>query len=214
MPLFCSMIQAIGILAPETTAAEIRTKGWNESVGISWAESFAALTSLNADAYFDLDFSISHERIKSLEALDRPVFISSMDIPLGEISASFIRINCWPGMLQRPLIEVAIDTETGRSKALDVLNALNWKYQLAPDIPGFISARILATVINEAYFTLQAGVSSEEEIDIAMKLGTNYPIGPFEWGKKIGISNIVRLLQRMSIEDRRYLPAALLNKLL
>ncbi len=44
------------------------------------------------------------------------------------------------------------------------------------DEPGFVSARIVAMIINEAYFTWEAGTSSKEEIDIAMKLGTGYPL--------------------------------------
>ncbi len=58
------------------------------------------------------------------------------------------------------------------------------------DEPGFVSARIVSMIINEAYFTLEAGTSTKEEIDIAMKLGTGYPFGPFEWGEMIGLSRI------------------------
>ena len=41
-------------------------------------------------------------------------------------------------------------------------------------------------IINEAFLALQEGVSTKEEINTAMKLGTNYPLGPFEWVEKIG----------------------------
>ena len=51
---------------------------------------------------------------------------------------------------------------------------------MGPDIPGFISARVVSMIINEAYFALEEEVSSKEEIDTAMKLGTNYPYGPFD----------------------------------
>ena len=56
--------------------------------------------------------------------------------------------------------------------------------------PGFITARVIAMIINEAFFALQENVSSKEEIDTAMRLGTNYPYGPFEWTKLIGIDKI------------------------
>jgi 3-hydroxyacyl-CoA dehydrogenase len=42
-------------------------------------------------------------------------------------------------------------------------------------------------IINEAYFALEDNVSTKAETDIAMKLGTNYPYGPFEWGQLIGL---------------------------
>ena len=66
-------------------------------------------------------------------------------------------------------------------------------------------------IINEGYFALQNNVSTKEEIDIAMKLGTNYPYGPFEWSKKIGLKNIYALLQKLSITDKRYTPSSLLT---
>jgi 3-hydroxybutyryl-CoA dehydrogenase len=46
-----------------------------------------------------------------------------------------------------------------------------------------------------------------EEIDTAMKLGTNYPYGPFEWGQRIGLTRIVSLLNVLSMTNARYKPA-------
>ncbi len=67
-------------------------------------------------------------------------------------------------------------------------------------------------IINEAYFALQDEVSSKDEIDTAMKLGTNYPHGPFEWSKKIGLKNIYGLLSKLVETNNRYEPAGLLKK--
>jgi 3-hydroxybutyryl-CoA dehydrogenase len=81
-----------------------------------------------------------------------------------------------------------------------------------PDVKGFISARVVSMIINEAYFALEEKVSTKREIDTAMKLGTNYPYGPFEWGDLIGVKNIYELLNELSKTDSRYTPAALLKK--
>jgi 3-hydroxyacyl-CoA dehydrogenase len=59
-------------------------------------------------------------------------------------------------------------------------------------------------IINEAYFALGEDVSSKDEIDLAMKLGTNYPYGPFEWCKKIGLKKVYSLLEKLSDTDSRY----------
>ena len=83
---------------------------------------------------------------------------------------------------------------------------------MGPDIAGMITARVLATIINEAYYTLGAQVSTREEIDIAMKLGTSYPYGPFEWSAKIGLNRIYELLTELSTVDKRYIPAPLLTQ--
>ena len=92
------------------------------------------------------------------------------------------------------------------------MSLLNRKAEWVPDVKGFISPRVVSMIINEAYFTLEENVSTKEEIDIAMKLGTNYPYGPFEWSKKIGLKKIAGLLKELSINEKRYEPSALLLK--
>jgi 3-hydroxybutyryl-CoA dehydrogenase len=80
------------------------------------------------------------------------------------------------------------------------------------DQPGFISARVIVMIINEAFLALGEGVSSKNDINTAMKLGTNYPYGPFEWAEKIGIKNIITLLKKMSATNPAYTPARLLTE--
>ena len=50
-------------------------------------------------------------------------------------------------------------------------------------------------------------VSTEEEIDTAMQLGTSYPMGPFAWSRQIGLQRIAALLQKLAATDIRYQPA-------
>jgi 3-hydroxybutyryl-CoA dehydrogenase len=89
---------------------------------------------------------------------------------------------------------------------------MNKKPEWVPDVAGFITPRIVASIINEAYFALDEQVSTRDEIDTAMKLGTNYPFGPFEWSRRIGIKNIFELLARLAGEQTRYQPSAMLAK--
>ena len=130
---------------------------------------------------------------------------------LQEIGQPFIRLNAWPGMLERSVHEVVMG---GPSNAVleKFYAALQISYRIVPDVVGMISARILATIINEAYYTLQEDVSTRNEIDTAMKLGTNYPFGPFEWSERIGLENIYDLLNKLSKVDGRYAPAAAMKE--
>ena len=89
-----------------------------------------------------------------------------------------------------------------------ILQQLNKRYIFVPDEPGFISARIIAMIINEAYYALDEKVSSKTDIDIAMKLGTNYPYGPFEWSNIIGVQQVYKLLAKLSLTDERFFPSA------
>ncbi len=77
-----------------------------------------------------------------------------------------------------------------RARQTIYLNNLAGDVVFVKDEPGLVSARVISMIVNEAFFALAEGVSTMEEIDVAMKLGTNYPYGPFEWLEKIGVANI------------------------
>jgi len=143
--------------------------------------------------------------------LKKNVFINSVSSTLQSTgaAANVTRINGWNGFLKRNSWEVAGKIN---DDCQAVFSALKKKIIIVPDEPGFISARIIAMIINEAYFAKAENVSTEKEIDIAMKLGTNYPHGPFEWAGIIGIKNIYSLLQKLYETDARYKPSPLLEQ--
>ncbi|MFX3675610.1 MAG: 3-hydroxyacyl-CoA dehydrogenase family protein [bacterium] len=62
---------------------------------------------------------------------------------------------------------------------------------------GFTFPRISAMVINEAYFALEEGLASAEDIDTAMKFGVNYPLGPIDWAARTGSQHIATLLDEL-----------------
>ena len=66
--------------------------------------------------------------------------------------------------------------------------------------------RTIAMIINEAYFALGDKLATATTIDLAMKNGVNYPLGPIEWGEKIGLHNVAQLLEELSTitRDERY----------
>ena len=81
------------------------------------------------------------------------------------------------------------------------------------DQVGMVTPRIICMIINEAYYAVEENVASRSDIDLAMKLGTNYPFGPFEWCDKIGIKNVHRLLKEVfaNTNDERYKICSLLE---
>jgi 3-hydroxybutyryl-CoA dehydrogenase len=86
---------------------------------------------------------------------------------------------------------------------------------VVPDGPGLVFPRILCMIINEAAFALMEGVASTEDIDTAMKLGTNYPLGPLEWADRIGLDQVLGVVEGLQAEygEDRYRPAPLLRGL-
>jgi 3-hydroxybutyryl-CoA dehydrogenase len=158
----------------------------------------------DAAAIIDLLFDNTPQRIAALRHwLPRPVVVHAVHTTLAQLNAPFIRINAWNGFLRHPLLEAAV-ASGAQQQAQDLFDRMGWPFRLAPDIAGMISARVVAMIINEAWFTFGDGISSREEIDTAMKWGTNYPYGPFEWGDNIGVDNILQLLAQMALADHRY----------
>lgn len=179
--------------------------------GIDWqrAENAAAFGQYkNADAFFSLH---SNEVLPEFELLKKHVFINSVVQTLAGLTApsNIYRINGWATFLSRPVWEIA---GTANEEIETIFKSLQVKINFVKDEPGFIAARVIAMIINEAYFAIEDNVSSKAEIDTAMKLGTNYPFGPFEWASKIGNKNVLALLQQLYITDNRYKPSELLIK--
>jgi 3-hydroxybutyryl-CoA dehydrogenase len=83
------------------------------------------------------------------------------------------------------------------------------------DTPGLTFPRILSLIINEAARSLEEGVASAEEIDVAMRLGVNYPQGPLKWADQIGLDEVLAVLEGLQREtgEDRYRPATLMKKL-
>ena len=168
----------------------------------------------DADLFIDLDFeghdgsASGHSRIAMLgDLLPTPVMINAVVATLAEIGRPFIRINGWPGFLDRDVHELVPNEMNVAGQIGECYALLGHDFRFVQDEPGMITARIIAAIINEAWYTWEAGVSTKEEIDTAMRLGTNYPYGPFEWGRRIGLNRIVSLLNALSVTNARYKPA-------
>jgi 3-hydroxybutyryl-CoA dehydrogenase len=74
------------------------------------------------------------------------------------------------------------------------------------DAPGLILGRILCQIVNEGYFAVQQGVAAPGDIDTAMRLGFNWPRGPFEWAQAIGPARVLSVLDalRSELGEERY----------
>lgn len=205
----------IAILADDVLKEEWLTKETSPAVEFTWVDSVASLVMTEADAYFDLLFNADPERMERLKSIKgKPLFVNAVAWTGKVTGKQFIRVNGWPTLLRRPVTEIAL-TDAGQLDVVkSVFEALHWRYQLVPDTCGMITPRVLATIVNEGYYTLGAEVSTKEEIDTAMKLGTNYPMGPFEWSAAIGLDNIGILLKELGRTDERYaLAPALVQEL-
>lgn len=190
----------IAVRANEKQKEEFLSNTIPPAVEVVWVDKGEELSLMDADVYFDLLFGdVLHAQIEN-----KIVFVNAVVLTTSEIPESYIRINAWPGFLKREMIEFSAANNEDAKQAEEVFKSLNRKFRRAPDVCGMISARIICNIINEAYYALGEGISSKDEIDTAMKLGTNYPYGPFEWSKKIGLRNVYHLLKKLREENCLY----------
>ena len=118
----------------------------------------------------------------------------------------------------RKVIELAgglRSAEGALSTAEEFFKSLGKETVRVKDTAGLTFPRILSLIINEAARALEEGVASAEEIDIAMRLGVNYPQGPLKWADQIGLDEVLAVLEGLLHEtgDDRYRPAPLLKRL-
>ncbi len=163
----------------------------------------------------DICFDLLYEDAPLALPTNIPVFVHAPLTGLNALPANCHRIIAWPGFLERPVMEIAFSNDAQQAEAAkQALNELDIAFAGVHDQPGLIAARVIAMIINEAYFALGDAISTPAEIDTAMKLGTNYPYGPFEWGEKIGLLQVYQLLARLAEDNTRYAAAPALKQAL
>lgn len=85
--------------------------------------------------------------------------------------------------------------------AQDLFETIGCGVALVEDSAGLFLGRTVGSIVNEAVYVVQDEIASPEDVDLAMRLGTNYPLGPIEWGQEIGGDRIARILRRLAAQD-------------
>jgi 3-hydroxybutyryl-CoA dehydrogenase len=100
------------------------------------------------------------------------------------------------------------------AEATGLFQALGKDVSVIGDVPGMIVARTVARIIDLAHDAVAKGVATEEDIDTAMRLGVNYPLGPFEWSRRLGRGWAYDVLDDLHLRDPsgRYAPSLALYR--
>ncbi len=178
------------------------------------------------EAIFE-DMQIKKETFTKLEASTRPDIIlatNTSSLPIVEISVSTKRpdkvvgmhfFNPAPVMKLVEIIQTLTTSDETANFAYDFAKTLGKEPVRTKDTPGFIVNRILIPMLNEAVFALQDGVGTPEDIDKAMKLGTNQPIGPLALVDLIGLDvtlDVIDVLYK-EFQDQKFRAAPLLRQM-
>jgi 3-hydroxybutyryl-CoA dehydrogenase len=112
------------------------------------------------------------------------------------------------------LLEIvrALETDDNTlSTAVEVGRRMGKEVVVVKESPGFITSRINAMIGNEAFYMLQEGIASADDIDKALKLGLNHPMGPFELVDLVGLDTRLHILEYLhKTLGEKYRPAPLL----
>lgn len=173
------------------------------------------------DFIFDCMIDEQPDNIEFYEGLDKTVvFLNTVKISLselffinGSVMENVFGFNGLPTFVNRDLMEISAVGDHNE-KLEELMKLLGTAYTIVDDRVGMVTPRVVFMIINEAYYTVQEGTAAKPDIDNAMKLGTNYPLGPFEWCESVGIDHVYETLEAIyeDTKDERYKICPLLKK--
>jgi 3-hydroxybutyryl-CoA dehydrogenase len=192
-------------------------------------------TSTSATEVKDVDFAI--EAVTENEELKRRIFVeldsvvkpggilatNTSSIPITRIAAATKRpenvigmhfMNPVPLMQLVELIRGAATSDATYQTTRTLAEKMGKTTVVSKDFPGFIVNRILIPMLNEACFALMEGLGTAEDIDTAMKLGTNQPMGPLQLADFIGLDTVLYIAEVLhkGLGDDKYRPCPLLRQ--
>lgn len=191
------------------------------------AGSALAKAQMVIEAIESTDRKIGNDLFKNLGAVCSPSTVlvtTSTFFSPGELGAASGRPETtitihepFPFMNNR-FFEIAKGLDTGDrtvATALALAGRLGYSSIVMDESPCYITYRAIVPMINEAAFGLFQGLASAKDIDTAMKLGVNHPLGPLEWGDKLGIDTVQAVMEHLQTEfaDPRYRPCMLIKRM-
>jgi len=209
------------VVGNTSNLAELKQKFGQKHI-YHFNEPGSGIADLAASIDVVFDFAPDKKFIKaSYVNLVNPVFLNTSLITLSELTEqadvtqrdSLFGFCGLPTFVNRSVLEVCTIAKSNELRLKEVCQQLETDFVCVEDRAGLVTPRVICMIINEAYYTLEEGTASRDDIDLAMKLGTNYPYGPFEWAKRIGISNVIELLDAVyrDTHDDRYTVCSLLR---
>lgn len=173
------------------------------------------------------DMATKHEVFRLLDGICKPEAIlatNTSSLSVTEVAAATGRpekvvgmhfFNPVPAMKLVEVIKGKLTSEDVHDRVFALSQEIGKTPVSVEEAPGFVVNRILIPLVNEGIGILADGVAKKEEIDAAMKLGANHPMGPLELGDLIGLDVCLAIMEVLYNEfgDSKYRPHPLLRKM-
>lgn len=186
----------------------------------------ASDATLVLEAIFE-DMIAKCELLKALDAICAPDCLfgsNTSSLSITEMASGlqheeqFLGIHFFNPAPVMKLVEIIRGDATSEETlevALDLVRSIGKEPVICRESPGFIVNRILIPMINEAVELLDCGVASREDIDQAMKLGANHPMGPLELADFVGVDIVLAIMEVLYSEtgDPKHRPSLMLRRL-
>jgi 3-hydroxybutyryl-CoA dehydrogenase len=167
---------------------------------------------------------------KNLEAFDRALPATTA-IVSSSVTVSATEQSSWikhksrlvgfcslPTLIETGLVEVA-PTVFSPAETIQVVQrffkSVGKEIELVQDRVGMVFPRIICQIINQAAFALQEEIAAPQDIDMVMRVGANFPLGPIEWADKLGMQHVYAVLSALhrDLGDERYRISPLLRQM-
>lgn len=198
----------IARIKPTTEMSQIKDcKVVIEALGVNLEQKQEALSQVS-EANPDLDLYIIHISTLSVTEIAGN----------NKIRNSVIGMHFLEPVPKIPVVELVrgmhTDDETV-TLAKEFAKRLNKTSVEVFEYPGYVTNRVMLPMINEAIYVLMEGISSAEDIDTAIKLGFNLPVGPLAMADTLGLDEVLRRMENLFHElgDAKYRPCPLLRKM-
>ncbi len=162
----------------------------------------------------NFDLYVDHEHLMVIGCAVKQSLASMVYETTYDIVFKLFGMNAIPSFINRNRLELSLHNEENTPALVEMMSELGLAYEVVEDRVGMVTPRIICMIINEACFVLQEETAGIAEVDQAMRLGTNYPHGPFEWADKIGVHNVYDIVAAMKEDsgEEKYKMAPLLKR--
>ncbi|HTX60481.1 MAG TPA: 3-hydroxyacyl-CoA dehydrogenase NAD-binding domain-containing protein [Verrucomicrobiae bacterium] len=158
-------------------------------------------TTDRADAVASLDSLLGPETVFLVDAYATDVAAAAERLRHPERLVGYGILGSLDAQRAVEIADADESSDDALALAQELFESLGKGVVLVENAPGLFLGRVVGSIVNEAMVAVHEEVATPDDVDVAMRLGTNYPIGPIAWGREIGGARLTRILRRLAQEE-------------